>query len=714
MSLVCATAPIPPDILANRAQPGGKLGSILANRKRKINDYQSSNTNAASTLPTLREDRDDLAWIMCVLLMATRQLALVNKTGQVNFEINIICRMFVEWIRNIVQQHFMPFFSAMLFLSYDRVIAGYLTRQVATTFMATCARHYAESDSITEANAQILLDMESAPVTLHTCNLAICNAITHMVDTNLILVNQIIRDKLQTPVVPINFLVAILTGESLDMTSNYYEQIFSWLSQLVQSRSNDTECVMGYLSLTKFGTMEDYNSKEAFLESNFGVAKGNYYTYLTAIRECCSKSFDLTNFLSMDLNMLDFTRFMSRMGVGGDGMLQGYQQQSPLMENNRSTYLFLQSTQEGGAQPQQPRVGVSKSWVSVIQHLLVTSIQGTKDLHADNMFLFGANLTEFILSRCAPIQSIPAGMAVYESFIHAHEEVVPLHAPVGNRPQYFVRTINDHCAMETGEASELPAVLGPHPPEDVMHLGSWIQLHTILHNGTKPEVFEYIPEYNGRPPELVMDRRYPLVGAEVQAIGTIILHSTGTAHVTVSTDSENWRNLPPVDLKKWWKFICDKEFMVAPLVFRHHAAFRPEVPNTPLWVSKRFEEDDQFINPTGEYLLARSVDEIEPTGFLDAHSRLLPIGTHVIVQSQAVAPYKLTCTAPWVLGCLRYPEADMTEEEQFLKVCVLIRLKETPTCEGGATIVAVSPNDCRIPQDDRRNVCTHAIRVNSV
>ena len=46
-------------------------------------------------MPGTREDREDLAWIMCVLLMATRQLALVNKTGQVNFEINVVCRMFV-------------------------------------------------------------------------------------------------------------------------------------------------------------------------------------------------------------------------------------------------------------------------------------------------------------------------------------------------------------------------------------------------------------------------------------------------------------------------------------------------------------------------------------------------------------------------------------------------------------------------------------------
>ena len=699
-----------PLTLTHRAQPGGKLGSILNSRKRKITDYQSSNTNAASTLPGLAEDREDLAWVMCVLLMATRQLALVNKTGQVNFEINVVCRMFVEWIRNIIQQHFMPFFSSMLFLSYDRVIAGYLTRQVATTFMATCARHYAESESATEANAQILLDMESAPVTLHTCNLAICNAITHMVDTNLILVNQIIRDKLQTPVVPINFLVAILTGESVDMSSSNYEQIFSWMSQVVQNRNNEVECVMGYLSVAKLGTMEDYNSKEAFLESNFGVAKSNYYTYLTAIRECCSKTFDLTNFLSMDLSMLDFTRFMSRLGVGGDGMLQGYQQQNPLMDNSRTTYLFMQAAQDNAAQPQQ-RAGIGKSWVNIIQHLLVTSIQGTKDLHADNMFLFGANLTEFILSRCSPIQSIPAGVVVYESYVHAHEEVVPLHTRVGNRPQYFVRTINDNSAMVNGEASELPAVLGPHPPEDVMHLGSWIQLYTILHNGTKPEAFEYIPEYNGRPPELVLNRRYPLVGDN--RIGALILHSTGTAVVSLSTDTDHWQVLPPFDLKKWWKFICDKELMTGPLVFRNHAVFSPDVANTPLWVSMRFREEGQFLNQTGEYLLARSEHETETISFLDAHARLLPLGTHLVVRSQAVDPYGLTCTAEWVLGCLRYPEADMVEEEQLLKVCVLIRLKETPTCDGGATIVAVSPLDCRIPPVDRRNVCSYAIKMNS-
>ena len=696
--------PSPP----RRAQPGGKLGSILANKTRTINDYQASNTNAASTLPTTNEDREDLAWVMCVLLMATRQLALVNKTGQVNFEINAVCRMFVEWIRNIIQQHFMPFFSAMLFLSYDRVIAGYLTRQVATTFMATCARHYAGFDTAGEANTQILLDMESAPVTLHTCNLAISNAVTHMVDTNLILVNQLIRDRLQTPVIPLRFLVAIMKGETLDMGSGYYEQIFAWMSQTVQMRGSDAECMMGYLSVPKLGTIEDYASKEAFLESNFGVAKNNYYTYLTAIRECCSKTFDMTNFLSTDLNVLDFTRFTSRLGVGGDGMLQGYQQQATV-DHGRTTYLFTQATQD--AQQPQQRAGIGKAWVNIIQHLLVTSIQGTKDLHADNMFLFGANLTEFILSRCAPIQSMPAGVAVYESYIHSHEEVVPLHKAAGDRPQYFVRTINDHNATVTGEASELPAVLGPHPPEDAMHLGSWIQLHTILHNGAKPVTFEYLPEYNGRPPELVMGRRYPLVGAE--SIGTIVLNPTATVSLRLSTDSEVWESGPRVELSGWWKFLCDKRLMVAPLIFRDHAVFRPDVVGTHPWVSKRFDDDGQFLSKDGRYQMARSEHEVATMDFLEAHSRLLPLGAHMIVRSRAVASYNLLCTEQWVVGCLRYPEADVEDREELLKVCVTIQLKETTTSRGGSIVVAVSPADSRILSEDRRRVCTYAIMPNT-
>ena len=469
------------------AQPGGRLSHIHAGRKRKIADYQASNTNASSTLPMEKKGREDLAWIMCVLQMATRQLALLNKTGQVDFEINVVCRSFTEWVRNIVQIHFQSFFGATLFLSYDRAIAGYVTRQVATTFMATCARHYTESESITDANTKVLMDMETAPLTVMSTNLAICNGLTHLVDTNLIMVNQIICDRLGTPVLTTDFLVSLFDETSeINMSGGPFEEIFSWVSQVVQCRDG-SEYSMGYIAVSKLGSPEDYNTKESYLESYFGIAKGNYFTYNMAVRECSAKTFDLSGFLSMETSMLDHCRFLSRLGVSFEGLIAHQQAaNSPFIELYRSTYIFIQnanSTSDGAAgqnnnngnpqqnaaaqQPQpQPQsaqqrsAGMGKCWVNMIQHLLVTTIQGRSELHSDNMFSFGANLTEFILSRCAPVQSAPAQQMVYESFRHVNDDVLPLRTFVSaKRPEYFVRTINDHGALEYGLPSWRPNFL---------------------------------------------------------------------------------------------------------------------------------------------------------------------------------------------------------------------------------------------------------------
>jgi hypothetical protein len=286
------------------AQPGGTMAPL--GRKRKLTDYQSSNTNSASTMPTVKEEKEDLAWVMCVLQMSTRQLALLNKTGQVNFEVDPVCRMIIDWIRNIIQTHFSSFFSTMLVLSYDRVIGGYLTRQVATNFMATCARHYACSDTVTDANVNILNDMESAPITLHACNLAICNAITHLVDTNVLMVNQIIKQHLNTPAVPMEFVYKVLLKDHGDkfaggVNDTVGDSIFTWMS-MVMTGSREVMLAEGYVCVPTLGSPEDYNSKEAFLESYFGVSKNSFYTYSTANKEATAKKFDFSVFFSMEVS----------------------------------------------------------------------------------------------------------------------------------------------------------------------------------------------------------------------------------------------------------------------------------------------------------------------------------------------------------------------------------------------------------------------------
>ena len=658
----------------------------------------SSNTNSASTLPALKEEREELAWIMSVLQMATRQLALVNKTGQVNFEVNIICRGFIEWIRNIISQHFMPFFSSMLLLSYDRVIAGYLTRQVATTFMSTCARHYAESSSAADANAAILMDMETAPVTLHSCNLAVCNAITHLVDTNLILVNQLIREKLGTPVVDLELLIQALSDEPVQ-PGGAFDQLFQWVGKMVMmGGGGDVEFSMGYILVNKLGSQEDYQSKEAYLESYFGIAKGNYYTYMTAVKECCSKVFDLSTFLGID-NLLDFTRLQSKLGVGSNG---AYQSDSP-SEGPKTTYLFNQPVQAQQGDGPQQRSGVSKCWVNMIQHLLITSLQGSKELHADNIFSFGARLSELIFSRCAPQQSLPMGAVVFESFEHVNEEVIPLVSSITDRPEYFVRTINDQGAIDNGQCIELPPVIGAHPPEDTMHLGSWVQLYGIIHSGERPQEFQYLPNYNGRPPELVLGWRYPLLGADPDLKGTIML--SDHAHKAFVTLFRNgvWEPAHSVELNVWWDYLKQHRLMVGPLIHRQHAAFRSSNRHdTTPWVAVP-HQDGQFINGQGEYLLARSANEVEPVCFTEAHLRLIPLGAHLVVEEEGIAAHS-EIAADYVvqtLAYLRYPETLRANDNPY-HLYVVMTLKSRTEDRPRLHCLGIDPGHCTLMEEQNQ------------
>ena len=728
------------------AQPGGSLSQLTSNRKRKLTEYSSCNTNAASTLPPEKRDREDLAWSTCMLGIAARQLALLNKTGQVDFEINIVCRTFSEWMRNMVSMFFSSFFGGALFLSYDRVIAGFITRQIATTFLTTCARHICTTDNLTDANTRTLLDMECAPLTLQSCNLAIANALTHLVDTNLLMVNQLIRDKLNTPILPPSFLVDILGTTPVGLGMPHFDQVFGWLGQMMQYRQNNGEIEFnsGYVSIAKFGTAQDYATKEGYLESYYGMTKNNVFTYTTAIRECASKVFDLSGFINMEdgCGMTDFGRFVSRIGVGHDSNAPDKNGQPaapaapppppqpihPAFETYRNTYVFTQNAGDhnsaigntapnapAGGQPPQGgnRPSIGRTWVSLIQHLLVTSLQGECELHADNMFTFGANLTEFILNRCAPTQTTPAQAMVYESFRHIDNDVVPLRLRTGFRPQYFVRSINDTSAINLGIGSELPALLGAHPIEDVMHLGGWIQLATILNNGTKPSSFYTLPTYNGRPPELVRGRNYPLLGLPGSGVrGSVCLcpDNRMCARIVVFTpedervaapeamdedeDSGPWKVYMP-KIEEWYQTLEKLKVMVAPLVFRRFAVFSDSSIRDRLFVSstenvmdppRDYDEalhpvlhhgmdeedrvelgvmeeeqyqqriDEQFLDHQGYYTLLHSEEVFHRVTFEEAHSRLLEIGTFIVVEVDALRAFGFNCNRRFVRASIRYPD----------------------------------------------------------
>jgi hypothetical protein len=311
------------------------------------------------------------------------------------------------------------------------------------------------------------------------------------------------------------------------------------------------------------------------------------------------------------------------------------------------------------------------------------------------------------------------------------------HSFRASRPEYFVRTIKDSGALERGASSELPAILGPHPIEDVMHLGSWIQLYTILHCGGKPTEFQCFPDYNGRPPELVCGRTYPLLGVNPDHRGTICLGPDGrsdAARITLGSEHGPWRVELLFDIEKWFDRVRELNMMVAPLVFRHYAAFRDSArPNGPPLVAVDFMPDvftdsnaaqypvdihdpipvtRQFLNHRGMYTLASSRASVSEVPFVDAHERLLPIGTFMLVEAASIHQFGLGSQKRWIRGSLRYPDEDIEEDagdDSQLRVYVTLRIRTRPGEEQEVRVVYVSPQHCRIFADARMTESDYTI-----
>ena len=284
-------------------------------------------------------------------------------------------------------------------------------------------------------------------------------------------------------------------------------------------------------------------------------------------------------------------------------------------------------------------------------------------------------------------------------------------------------------------------MLGAHPLEDVMHLGSWIQLYTILHCGARPDAFQCFPDYNGRPPELVRGRTYPLLGLDPDEVGTVCLCPEGKGDVARITlgrageDGSAWQVEPYFDIRKWYVRVKQLKMMVAPLVFRHYAVFRHPsrhetrpvvavdfVPEDPLPVPNADDYNvdtadpipvtRQFLNHRGRYTLASTPNTRTEVPFTEAHALLLPIGTFILVESAAVHQFGLGSPKRWIRGSLRYPdeeiESDAGDEAQ-LRVYVTVRIRTRPGEEQEVKVVYAPPTRCKVFADARATEAEYSV-----
>ena len=213
--------------------------------------------------------------------------------------------------------------------------------------------------------------------------------------------------------------------------------------------------------------------------------------------------------------------------------------------------------------------------------------------------------------------------------------------------------------------------------------------------------------------------------------GTICLCPDGrgdAVRITLGTEQGPWHVESLFDIKNWYDRVRALNMMVAPLVFRHYAVFKNlNRLDGPPMVAVDFAPDNfqdqrdtmglfpvdindpipiprQFLNHRGMYTLAHSQASTTEVSFVDAHDRLLPLGTFMLVETSAIQQFGLGSQKRWIRGSLRYPDEDIEEgagDDAQLRIYVTLRMRSRPGDEQEVRVVYVQPENCRVFADAR-------------
>lgn len=196
-----------------------------------------------SMLPSDQHHCKLLAYLLSVTGMVSRHIGLVNKTGQSDWEISYPIQQYIDSVKQYFFEHFSGFVSTNYSQSCDRQFKGFIARSVAGCLMTTVASSLDQFDDFKQANFHSLKCMESSALTLYWANLSILNGFTHLVDAGLAVVNQLIRWKIEIPVVSIQFMCDVLDPEShpLDETSADFLNLRRFLERMRNARSREND-----------------------------------------------------------------------------------------------------------------------------------------------------------------------------------------------------------------------------------------------------------------------------------------------------------------------------------------------------------------------------------------------------------------------------------------------------------------------------------------
>lgn len=190
-------------------------------------------------LPSNNEDCKHLAYVLTISSIYARHIGLINKTGQSDWEISYPVQQYLDFMKMYFFEHFTPFISSTFAQSAERQFKGYIARAIAGCLMSTVVNNIQSFEAdIKYANFQTLLCMESSALTLYWANMALLNGITHLVDSNIVIVNQLIRWKLNVPILELDFFCSVLDPDiQLDENSDDFKRLRDFLHRIRNAKT---------------------------------------------------------------------------------------------------------------------------------------------------------------------------------------------------------------------------------------------------------------------------------------------------------------------------------------------------------------------------------------------------------------------------------------------------------------------------------------------
>lgn len=713
------------------------LSSSLATRDKRKRGQQLKNSQCTgeSMLPMDPEICSKLAYLISVSGTYARHVALVNKTGQSNWEISYPLLQYMSMMQELFLLHFSNWISANYVQSASRQFKGVIARGVASCLYTTIIGNLEFVENVDNANFQSLLQMENSALSLYWANIVLLNGFTHLIDSSIYLVNQLIKWKLRVPVIRLEFLCSILDPDkALDENCSDYKNLFAFLGRLKAAKTRDVESSSNdpikhftgsYVQVEGLGNISSYNQIEKYLFQYCGINIGSQYTYLKLFRDAAHRSLDLTALLDLTHSMMDIRIFFSRCNIPYEDHWY-----CPPGGNHEKGTNYLILIEDKADIKGQTTVGTV--WVHAVQTLFINALLGTSELHSDNSIKLGQEIFKLLIRQYAPIQAVPSIVLLCETFKTQYGDVVGDVFSVPTNKCYFFRHRIDYAAWKTGLSKDA-CIVQNHPIEDVLHMHSWVQVHYTL-IGSLPKKFYYIPQAVQRPPELVPGRIYPIIcyeeGTTVLLDGLIQISPNGRSFVLISLifqDRERREMAVNIDLLALSHM--NMNFQVGPLISRKHAVILQE--GKLYLLQKQPTRDMKTLMETLE-LRPEHLDTMFPDAevccYLNykgyyklhngaklhwtlAHDCLLPLGTHFAVElshfNKTLDFFHLKNKVPtskdkpenFVMGWLRYPdECDLCYGDET-KIFLSFRVAAYPTDFDEILVIPFEIDGVRLLQD---------------